>query len=75
MASSSPRCGRWKARASPVDLNDFPPMLLEERPLGFDVPGWVYEIKYDGYRLTAMFGDGQRRLRSWHFKIRIKVGC
>jgi hypothetical protein len=30
-------------------LADFPPMLLDERPLDFDEPGWIYEIKFDGY--------------------------
>ncbi|MDM0015442.1 RNA ligase family protein [Variovorax sp. J22P168] len=47
-----------------MDLDDFPPMLLDERPLGFDLPGWIYEIKLDGYRVTAMFGDRQCRLPS-----------
>ena len=47
-----------------MDLNNFRPMLLSERPLGFDVLGWIYEIKLDGYRVTAMFGDGKCKLRT-----------
>ena len=39
-------------------LAEFPPMLLTERPIAFDLAGWVYEIKQGGYRVMAMFGDG-----------------
>jgi bifunctional non-homologous end joining protein LigD len=39
-------------------------VLLDERPLGFDLPGWIYEIKLDGYRITAKFGNGKCFLRS-----------
>jgi bifunctional non-homologous end joining protein LigD len=29
-------------------------MLLDERPIPpFDQPGWIYEIKWDGYRIVA----------------------
>ncbi len=47
-----------------MEINDFPPMLATERPIAFDLPGWIYEIKYDGWRMTAMFGDGKCRLRT-----------
>ncbi|MDM0032099.1 hypothetical protein QTI33_08095 [Variovorax sp. J22P271] len=47
-----------------MELSDYPPMLLDERPLPLTAPGWIYEIKYVGYRLTAMFGDGECRLRT-----------
>lgn len=47
-----------------MDIDDFPPMMLDERPLNLEEPGWLYEIKYDGYRLTALFGDGKCQLRS-----------
>lgn len=33
-------------------------MLLDERPLNLDEPGWIYELKYDGYRVLAEFGGG-----------------
>lgn len=47
-----------------MTLDDFPPMLLDERPLNLAEPGWIYEIKMDGYRVTAMFGDGSAQLRT-----------
>lgn len=44
-------------------VDDYPPMLLDERPIDFDEPGWLYEIKFDGYRLAAEF-DGTVKLRT-----------
>ncbi|WPG35287.1 RNA ligase family protein [Variovorax sp. EBFNA2] len=44
-------------------LADYPPMLLEERPIDFAEPGWIYEIKFDGYRMTAE-SDGAVQLRT-----------
>lgn len=46
------------------DLSKYPPMLLDERPLDFRAPGWLWEIKFDGYRTTAQFGQGKCELRS-----------
>jgi len=28
-------------------------MLLAQRPSDLSVPGWLYEIKFDGYRLLV----------------------
>ncbi|MBT2299303.1 hypothetical protein J7E70_02395 [Variovorax paradoxus] len=39
-------------------------MLLDERPLDVEEPGWIYEIKFDGWRLMARFGDGKCELRT-----------
>ncbi|MDM0053559.1 RNA ligase family protein [Variovorax sp. J22R115] len=47
-----------------MELHDYPPMLFIERPLAFDAAGWVWEIKLDGWRLTAKFGDGECELRT-----------
>ncbi|MDM0076991.1 hypothetical protein QTH90_21455 [Variovorax sp. J2P1-59] len=47
-----------------MELRDYPPMLFIERPLAFEALGWIWEIKLDGWRLTAMFGDGQCKLRT-----------
>jgi bifunctional non-homologous end joining protein LigD len=47
-----------------MDLDDFLPMLLDERPLPLDAAGWIWEIKLDGWRMTAMFGDGECKLRT-----------
>lgn len=40
------------------------PMLVSERRgfRPFDQPGWLYEIKYDGYRLLAVVDSGEVRL-------------
>ncbi|HEX6128216.1 MAG TPA: non-homologous end-joining DNA ligase, partial [Candidatus Limnocylindria bacterium] len=49
------------ARTEPMP--DFlPPMLatLAEGP--FDDPGWLFEIKWDGYRVQAVVRDGRTRL-------------
>lgn len=39
-------------------------MTLDERQLSFNEPGWLFEIKFDGYRLMAEFGDGKARLKT-----------
>ncbi|WP_198084966.1 hypothetical protein [Variovorax sp. E3] len=45
-------------------LADYPPMLLDERPLDLDEPGGIYEIQYNGYRVGAAFDRGVVQLRS-----------
>ncbi len=47
-----------------MDLVDFPPMLPDGSFLAFDLPGWIYEVKLDGYRITALCGNGKCRLRT-----------
>jgi bifunctional non-homologous end joining protein LigD len=39
-------------------------MLLEEAKRPFDSPEWLFELKYDGYRLLAEFGGGKARLKT-----------
>jgi hypothetical protein len=39
-------------------------MLLGERPYAFSDPEWIYELKYDGYRVLASWSQGTARLRS-----------
>lgn len=50
-------------RKSPFP-KDLQPMLatLVDKP--FDDPGWVYEIKWDGYRAMAYIDNGKVQLRS-----------
>ncbi len=50
---------RWAVRAQDVDL-----MLASAAPAAFTRPGWVFEIKYDGYRLLAERHAREPRLRS-----------
>jgi bifunctional non-homologous end joining protein LigD len=48
-----------------VNFNAVQPMLLDERKyVAFSDPDWLYEIKYDGYRMLAMFGAGEVRLKT-----------
>lgn len=46
-----------------VSLADLKPMLAESREAPFSDPAWLYEIKYDGYRLLAEKRGGQVSLR------------
>lgn len=42
-----------------VEFESLLPMRVHERPLDLTAPGWIYEIKLDGYRLMAEFGAGR----------------
>jgi bifunctional non-homologous end joining protein LigD len=45
-------------------LQELKSMLLDERPFDLQQAGWAYEIKFDGYRLLAEFGQGRCVLRT-----------
>jgi bifunctional non-homologous end joining protein LigD len=47
-----------------LTLASAPPMTLDERPIDLEAPGWLYELKFDGYRLMAEFGAGACALKS-----------
>lgn len=53
-----------RPRPKPEFLAGMLPMLLDERPFDLDAPGWVYEIKFDGYRCLAEFGNGAAFMHS-----------
>jgi hypothetical protein len=38
-------------------LDTLAPMEIDEHPLDLKQAGRIYEIKFDGYRLMAEFGD------------------
>jgi hypothetical protein len=40
----------------------FQPMPLSRRPAPFDHPGWVFELKYDGFRSLAVIQNGRTEL-------------
>lgn len=40
------------------------PMLLSEDASPLDKPGWIYEIKYDGWRLKAGVAGGKVHIRT-----------
>ncbi len=42
-----------------IPVRDIDPMLAETRKRAFSKPDWVYEIKYDGYRLLAALEAGE----------------
>jgi len=46
----------------PQALAALDPMRLDERPFDLYAPGWLFEIKYDGARLMAQFGEGKASL-------------
>jgi bifunctional non-homologous end joining protein LigD len=46
-----------------IDPATWKPMLIETADAPFSSPDWIFELKYDGYRLTAFGGSGQARLR------------
>ena len=52
---------RRRVRISEVKL-----MLAEPRDAAFSKPGWIWELKYDGYRLLASREAGKPALRYRH---------
>jgi bifunctional non-homologous end joining protein LigD len=42
----------------------FQPMPLLKRPLPFDDPEWLFELKYDGFRALALIEHGHAQLLS-----------
>src|SRR6266851_9925323 len=42
----------------------FQPMPLSRRPLPFDHPEWIFELKYDGFRALAVIQNGRTQLIS-----------
>jgi bifunctional non-homologous end joining protein LigD len=42
----------------------FQPMPLLRRPLPFDHPEWIFELKYDGFRSLAVIQNGRTQLIS-----------
>jgi bifunctional non-homologous end joining protein LigD len=49
--------------ARPAPLPDFVPAMLATPTEGaFDDPDWLFEIKWDGYRVEAIVRDGQARI-------------
>jgi bifunctional non-homologous end joining protein LigD len=49
--------------AQPAPMPDFiPPMLATQVEGAFDDPGWLFEVKWDGYRVEAVVRDGKARI-------------
>jgi bifunctional non-homologous end joining protein LigD len=60
-------CGELATRGlprRPIAASGFSPMLACPAPDGpFSSPDWVFELKYDGYRLVGFGGAGRAELR------------
>src|SRR5713101_2543554 len=50
---------RLKAPRRPVTVDGAEPMLAETREQPFSKPGWLFELKLDGYRIRAARDDGE----------------
>lgn len=59
LRASLQRDGVPQRRVDPTKLS---PMLCQPRDEPFSDPRWVFELKYDGYRLFATRDEGQVRL-------------
>jgi bifunctional non-homologous end joining protein LigD len=51
------------AKRKEVKLAEIDPMLAETRDQAFSRPGWLFELKYDGFRLLAAREDGKVKLQ------------
>ena len=52
------------ARAKRVDVDRVKPMLAQPIAAPFDGPGWLFEVKIDGYRMLAAVSQGVASLRT-----------
>jgi bifunctional non-homologous end joining protein LigD len=52
-----------KAPKKPIDVDSFRPMLCDTRERAFDGAGWLFELKFDGFRLLAGRDGGRPFLR------------
>ena len=53
------RAGAKRRRVNPTEVK---PMLAQTRERPFSKPGWIFEIKYDGYRMIAGLDQGAATL-------------
>jgi bifunctional non-homologous end joining protein LigD len=57
--------GRDPIRGVDAPMPDFiPPMLATPVTEAFDNPDWLFEVKWDGYRVEAVISDGKLRLHT-----------
>jgi bifunctional non-homologous end joining protein LigD len=70
LAAGAPRIAAWRAAVAGLGAPKkaiapvgFAPMLCETAPAPFSSPDWIFELKYDGYRLLGWGGAGAAMLR------------
>lgn len=70
LAAGAPRIAAWRqtvaATTTPAQViapAGFAPMLCDTAPKPFSDARWIFELKYDGYRLIGWGGAGQACLR------------
>jgi len=71
LRDGSPRWAEVRAQVaklppSPLRANQVQLMLAETRPQPFSEPGWLFEIKYDGFRALAAHEGGRGKLLYRH---------
>jgi len=62
-AELAAEAARRGAAPGVVDLAALRPMLAESREAPFSAPGWLFELKWDGWRALAERDRGEVRLR------------
>ena len=60
-AEARERLSALKAKARPVKVRDVGLMLAQTRDDAFTDPNWLFELKYDGYRLLGAREGGARQ--------------
>ncbi|MBL8624060.1 MAG: DNA ligase D [Myxococcales bacterium] len=70
LAAGAPRIAAWRAALAAlgapkkaINPVGFAPMLCETAPAPFTSKEWIFELKYDGYRLIGWGGAGAAMLR------------
>jgi bifunctional non-homologous end joining protein LigD len=71
LRDGSPRWAEVRAQVaklpiSPLRAEQVQLMLAENRPQSFSEPGWLFEIKYDGFRALAAHEGGRGKLLYRH---------
>ncbi len=61
-AAAAAEAKRLGAKARALSKADLRPMLAEQADAPFSDPGWLFELKYDGYRMLAVREGARARL-------------
>lgn len=65
VAENTPDINAYIKKGKKADfLSDVKPMLATLVDGTFDEPGWMYEVKWDGYRALGYVNEGEAAIRS-----------